>query len=191
MTTFFSTLFRRRSSSSRRAAACTRRTFGAWTSNGARQLNKLPNLADFLFKAFLGQFLSYFRFHTASDLGLCLRVNAPHLFPQTPSTSLPCPSSTLRSSAIPCSSAYFRTSSVIFIEQKCGPHIEQKCAIFAPSGGQRLVVEFARGFRVQAEIKLVLPAKFKTRFAQRIIALLARPDDPSPDQPRAPRSCKQ
>src|ERR1700736_2448537 len=28
------------------------------------------------------------------------------------------------SSAMPCSAAYFRTSSVIFIEQKCGPHME-------------------------------------------------------------------
>jgi len=25
---------------------------------------------------------------------------------------------------------------VIFIEQKCGPHIEQKCASFAPSAGR-------------------------------------------------------
>jgi hypothetical protein len=31
--------------------------------------------------------------------------------------------------------AYLRTSSVIFIEQKCGPHMEQKCADFAPSCG--------------------------------------------------------
>ena len=28
-----------------------------------------------------------------------------------------------------------RISSVIFIEQKCGPHIEQKCAVLAPSAG--------------------------------------------------------
>src|SRR2546426_7853274 len=34
------------------------------------------------------------------------------------------------------SSAYFRTSSVIFIEQKCGPHIEQKCDVFAASCGR-------------------------------------------------------
>ena len=39
------------------------------------------------------------------------------------------------SSAIPCAAAYARTSSVIFIEQKCGPHIEQKCASLAPSCG--------------------------------------------------------
>lgn len=35
----------------------------------------------------------------------------------------------------PFSSAYFRTSAVIFIEQNVGPHIEQKCAVFAPSAG--------------------------------------------------------
>ena len=35
-----------------------------------------------------------------------------------------------------CSAAYFLTSSVIFIEQKCGPHMEQKCAVFAPSCGK-------------------------------------------------------
>src|SRR3954471_3312641 len=40
------------------------------------------------------------------------------------------------SSAIPCSAAYFRTSSVIFIEQKCGPHMLQKCAVSAPSWGR-------------------------------------------------------
>ena len=40
------------------------------------------------------------------------------------------------SSAMPCSAAYLRTSSVIFIEQKCGPHMEQKCAVFAPSCGR-------------------------------------------------------
>src|SRR2546427_7383415 len=34
------------------------------------------------------------------------------------------------------SSAYLRTSSVIFIEQKCGPHIEQKCDVFAASCGR-------------------------------------------------------
>src|SRR5712692_3927781 len=34
------------------------------------------------------------------------------------------------------SSAYLRTSSVIFIEQKCGPHIEQKCDVFAESCGR-------------------------------------------------------
>src|SRR5688500_9706706 len=39
------------------------------------------------------------------------------------------------SSVIPCSRAYSRTSSVIFIEQKFGPHIEQKCAVFMLSLG--------------------------------------------------------
>ena len=37
---------------------------------------------------------------------------------------------------IPLSSAYLRTSAVIFMEQKVGPHIEQKCAVFAPSAGR-------------------------------------------------------
>ena len=44
----------------------------------------------------------------------------------------------------PCSAAYLRTSSVIFIEQKCGPHIEQKCAVFAPSCGNSFVVELTQ-----------------------------------------------
>src|SRR5207247_502867 len=39
------------------------------------------------------------------------------------------------SSLIPCSAANFRTSSVIFMLQKCGPHMEQKCAVLAPSCG--------------------------------------------------------
>src|SRR3989449_508076 len=38
-------------------------------------------------------------------------------------------------SSIAFSSAYLRTSSVIFIEQKCGPHMEQKCDVFAASWG--------------------------------------------------------
>src|SRR5258708_6240765 len=37
---------------------------------------------------------------------------------------------------MPCSAAYLRTSSVIFIEQKCGPHMEQKWAVLAPSCGR-------------------------------------------------------
>src|SRR5205823_2296457 len=32
---------------------------------------------------------------------------------------------------LPCSAAYFRTSSMIFMLQKWGPHMEQKCAVFA------------------------------------------------------------
>lgn len=47
------------------------------------------------------------------------------------------------SSAMPISAAYFRTSSVIFMLQKCGPHIEQKCAVFAPYLREGFVVEFA------------------------------------------------
>src|SRR5438874_857115 len=37
---------------------------------------------------------------------------------------------------MPCSAAYLRTSSVMRIEQKCGPHMEQKCAVLAPSCGR-------------------------------------------------------
>ena len=40
------------------------------------------------------------------------------------------------SSASPWVLAYSRTSCVIFIEQKCGPHMEQKCATLAPSAGR-------------------------------------------------------
>ena len=36
--------------------------------------------------------------------------------------------------------------------------------------GQRLVVEFARLVRVQAEIELVVPAEFETRLGQRVVA---------------------
>ena len=35
----------------------------------------------------------------------------------------------------PCFAAKSRTSCVIFIEQKCGPHMEQKCASLAPCCG--------------------------------------------------------
>ena len=76
------------------------------------------------------------------------------------------------SSAMPCSAAYLRTSSVIFIEQKCGPHMEQKCAVLAPSCGQRFVVKFARGDGVEAEVELIFPAEFEARLAQRVVAVL-------------------
>src|SRR5213596_1911040 len=51
------------------------------------------------------------------------------------------PFSTLLSRRLPCSAAYFRTSSVIFMLQKCGPHLEQKCACFADQIGQGFTFE--------------------------------------------------
>jgi hypothetical protein len=50
-------------------------------------------------------------------------------------------------SEILCSAAYLRTSSVIFIHQKCGTHIEQKCAVFGAFLRQSFIMEFARNFR--------------------------------------------
>ena len=51
--------------------------------------------------------------------------------PSIRGTFLLFPFSTLLSRRLPCSAAYFRTSSIIFMLQKCGPHMEQKCAVFA------------------------------------------------------------
>ena len=51
----------------------------------------------------------------------------------------------------PVPSAYSRTSCVIFIEQKCGPHIEQKWASLAPSAGKGLVVIFLCHFRIERQ----------------------------------------
>lgn len=61
-----------------------------------------------------------------------------YLFQQTPALSAFCsiPAWIAFSSARPCSAANFLTSSVIFMEQKCGLHMEQKCAVFAPSWGK-------------------------------------------------------
>ena len=73
---------------------------------------------------------------------------------------------------MPCSAAYLRTSSVIFIEQKCGPHMEQKCAVLAPSCGQGFVVELARGLGVEREVELIFPAEFKARLRERVVAVL-------------------
>ena len=72
----------------------------------------------------------------------------------------------------PCSSAYLRTSCVIRIEQNFGPHIEQKCAVFAGLGGQRLVVERPRGVRVEREVELVVPAELEPRLRQLVVPLL-------------------
>src|SRR5438034_11788921 len=51
--------------------------------------------------------------------------------PSIRGTFLLFPFSTLLSRRLPCFAAYFRTSSIIFMLQKCGPHMEQKCAVFA------------------------------------------------------------
>src|SRR5947208_14266745 len=50
--------------------------------------------------------------------------------PSIRGTFLLFPFSTLLSRRLPCSAAYFRTSSIIFMLQKCGPPMEQKCAVF-------------------------------------------------------------
>jgi len=69
-------------------------------------------------------------------------------------------------------SHHFRTSSVIFMEQKCGPHIEQKCADFGPSCGKVSSWSSRAVSGIAAEIELIFPAKFKTRFAQGVVAKL-------------------
>src|SRR5207244_4916777 len=51
--------------------------------------------------------------------------------PSIRGTFLLFPFSTLLSRRLPCSAAYFRTSSMTFMLQKCCPHMEQKCAVFA------------------------------------------------------------
>jgi hypothetical protein len=48
------------------------------------------------------------------------------------------------------------------MEQKWGPHIEQKWATFAPSAGS-VVVELAGLLRVEREVELVLPAENSNR----------------------------
>jgi hypothetical protein len=50
---------------------------------------------------------------------------------------------------------------VIFIEQKCGPHMEQKCPSLAPSCGKSFIVKLTRGFRVEAQVELIFPAKLE------------------------------
>jgi len=53
---------------------------------------------------------------------------------------------------------------VIYIEQKLGPHMEQKCAtLWASFLGQRLVVVFERGVGVEREVELVDPVEFEAR----------------------------
>ncbi len=74
------------------------------------------------------------------------------------------PFSTASFSESPWAAAYWRTSSEIFMEQKCGPHIEQKWASFCAVGGQGFVVVLAGGDWVEAEIELVFPTELKTGF---------------------------
>src|SRR5438552_15563203 len=66
--------------------------------------------------------------------------------PSIRGTFLLFPFSTLLSRRLSCSAAYFRTSSIIFMLQKCGPHMEQKCAVFAC--GNVSSWEFASGFGI-------------------------------------------
>ncbi len=51
---------------------------------------------------------------------------------------------------MPGSAAYLRMSSVIIIEQKCGPHMEQKCAVLAPSCGRFWRVRVPHGLGLSA-----------------------------------------
>ena len=61
---------------------------------------------------------------------------------------------------------------MIFIEQNFGPHIEQKCAVLAGCGRQRLVVVRACRLRVQGQVELVLPAELEPRLGQRVVPRL-------------------
>ena len=60
--------------------------------------------------------------------------------------------------------AYSRTSCVIFIEQKCGPHMLQKCETFAALSGRVFIVKVFGRIGVQREIELVFPAELEPRF---------------------------
>ena len=61
---------------------------------------------------------------------------------------------------------------MIFIEQNCGPHIEQKCATLAPSAGSVSSWKARARSGSSAEVELVLPAKLEARLGQRVVARL-------------------
>ena len=71
------------------------------------------------------------------------------------------------SSEIACSAAYCRTSSLIFIEQKCGAHMEQKWAVLAPSW------EGASGEGVEGKSELVFPTEFEAGLKHDVVAVLS------------------
>jgi len=55
--------------------------------------------------------------------------------------------------------------------QKCGPHMLQNGPSW-PFLRQGLVVKLAGGLRIERQVELVLPAKFKPGLAQRVVAVL-------------------
>jgi hypothetical protein len=61
---------------------------------------------------------------------------------------------------------------VIFIEQKCGPHIEQKCATLCASFGRVSSWKDLRLLRIEAEVELVFPAELEARLGERVVAHL-------------------
>ena len=61
---------------------------------------------------------------------------------------------------------------MIFIEQKCGPHMEQKCAVLAPSCGRVSSWNSRAVSGSSAEVELIFPAKFEARFADGVVAVL-------------------
>ena len=65
--------------------------------------------------------------------------------------------------------AYSRTSWLIFMEQKCGPHIEQKCAVFAASAGRVSSWKSRAEVGVQGEVELVLPAEVEAGVGQGVV----------------------
>ena len=75
-------------------------------------------------------------------------------------------------SCIPLSfSSRVRTWRVSSIEQNFGPHIEQKCATFAPSAGS-VPSWNPRGDRIERQIELILPAELEPRLRQRVVPRL-------------------
>jgi len=55
----------------------------------------------------------------------------------------------------------FADVSVIFIEQKCGPHMEQKCAVLAPSCGRVSSWNSRAVTGSRLKVELVFPAEFE------------------------------
>ncbi len=65
-----------------------------------------------------------------------------------------------------------RTSWVMRIEQNFGPAHRAEVRGLGRLGGQRLVVELARGVRVERQRELVVPPELEPRRGQRVVALL-------------------
>ncbi len=61
---------------------------------------------------------------------------------------------------------------MIFIEQKCGPHMRAEVRGFGAFLREGFVVELAGGHGVEAEVELIFPAELEAGFAQGVVAVL-------------------